>query len=307
MLKVATGSDNPSGEAFCFKYPDERACKGIGFLPMLFILPQVNDYANRSVILGLGDIVLPGFLIAFCARHDEAARLIDAHMPRTGLEAPTKWYGGFFFPLMVAYSAGLFLAFTAVLLMEQGQPALLYICPLCLASILILGRKNLKGLWNGAKVFRLADLLVRKTEREWGKARMKLFAEQCVQHPARVEASRRESSPEQSESRNTESTENRSEEPAIPSSPVQPEPKDVCFGNEDHPGTKAFRKVVEDVAADSGEEEFKEIYKIIKKKLKGRRFLKTDDNIWGEATKKETRKETRKAYDHARGRPPPIV
>ncbi len=61
MLRVATGSGNPNGEDFCYKYPDDRFCKGIGFLPMLFILPKANDYANGSVILGLGDILCKFF------------------------------------------------------------------------------------------------------------------------------------------------------------------------------------------------------------------------------------------------------
>ena len=57
MLKVASGSSSPSGEDFCYKYPDDKFCKGISFLPMLFIFPRVNDYANGSVLLGLGDVI----------------------------------------------------------------------------------------------------------------------------------------------------------------------------------------------------------------------------------------------------------
>lgn len=57
MLRVASGGENPNGDDFCYKYPDDSFCKGIGFLPMLFILPKTNDYANGSVILGLGDII----------------------------------------------------------------------------------------------------------------------------------------------------------------------------------------------------------------------------------------------------------
>ncbi|OEU13164.1 hypothetical protein FRACYDRAFT_227239 [Fragilariopsis cylindrus CCMP1102] len=84
---------------------------------------------------------------------------------------------------------------------------------------------------------------------------------------------------------------------------TQPVSKDVCFGYEGHPGTIAFRTVVEEVATDLGEEEYRpEIYKIIKKKLKGRRFFKNDDIIWAEATKLEARKEIGIAYDQARGR-----
>ena len=54
MLQVAAGSADPNAAEICLRYPDE--CKGIGFLPMLFIFPKVNDYARGTVILGLGDI-----------------------------------------------------------------------------------------------------------------------------------------------------------------------------------------------------------------------------------------------------------
>ena len=251
---------------------------------------------------------VPGFLIAFSARHDEAARLIGAHMTNTGVAIPTGIFDGYFFTMLIAYSTGLFFAFVAVVLMEQGQPALLYICPICLAAILILGRRDLKDLWNGAKVFRLADSLVTKTERDWGKARMKRFAEERKrENAALLAASGNERDPDQQSSRR--STEQPLEEPAIdptegiPSDHMQPGSKDVCFGYEGHPGTRAFRSAVEEVADDLGEEEYKpKIYKIIKRKLKGRRYFKTNDIIWAEATKLETRKEIGRAYDHARGK-----
>eukprot|EP00536_Pseudo-nitzschia_multiseries_P004855 jgi/Psemu1/295722/fgenesh1_pm.85_\ len=86
--------------------------------------------------------------------------------------------------------------------------------------------------------------------------------------------------------------------------PTEPEPRDVCFRNNAHPGTKSFRKVVKEVAAELGDqEEFKpEIYKKIKKKLKGRRFFKKRDDVWGVATKKESVTEIGMAYDKARGK-----
>jgi len=251
---------------------------------------------------------VPGFLIAFSARHDEAARLIGAHMTNTGVAIPTGIFDGYFFTMLIAYSTGLFFAFVAVVLMEQGQPALLYICPICLAAILILGRRDLKDLWNGAKVFRLADSLVTKTERDWGKARMKRFAEKRRrENIALVGGSGNNRNPNQPLSRR--STGQPSEEPAIDSTEAIPSDhmelgsKDVYFGYEEHPGTRAFRSVVQEVAADLGEEEFKpEIYKIIKRKLKGRDYFKTNGIVWAEATKLETRKEIGRAYDHARGK-----
>jgi len=324
MIDVASGSSgaNPSGEDHCNKYSNEKGCVGIGFLPMLFILPQINDYADGSIILGLGDIVLPGFLIAFCARHDEAARLIGAHYSSNdadtlrGIDIPIKWYDGYFFSMMIAYSIGLFLAFMAVVLMEQGQPALLYICPLCLGTIFFLGRNDLKELWNGGKVFRVADRLISKTERKWGKARMKRFAEQRRRENAAAnygyEAGDDDDDddaiilPELGTPRNSNiqaSEKNPSECHNI----QQPVSKDVCFGYEGHPGTRFFRFVVKEVAADRDKnEEYKpEIYKLIKKKLKGRRYFKNaanNDDVtcsWTEASNLEIRKELGKAYDEA--------
>lgn len=207
----------------------------------------------------------------------------------------------------MAYSLGLFLAFVAVILMEQGQPALLYICPICLITILILGRREIKELWNGAKVFKLADGLITKTERNWGKTRMKEFAERLKrENDARATDSGNEPDPEQLTTRR--STEILAEKPRkspteSSSDNAQPRSTDVCFGYDDHPGTKALRKVVQEVAAAHGEEEYKpEIYKIIRRKLKGRRFFMTNNIVWAEASKLETRKQIGKVYDRARGR-----
>jgi len=308
MLHVASGSDNPNGEDFCYKYPNDSFCTGIKFLPMLFIFPKVNDYAHGSVILGLGDIILPGFIIAFSARHDEAARLVGAHTPNQDIKVPMKWYEGLFFPMVMAYSFGLFSAFLAVILMEQGQPALLYICPICLATIFILGRKDIKDLWNGAMVFKLADNFITKTERQWGKTRMREFAAQL----RRKNASQATSSGNRSDPKrysNERPIEQLKEEQATSeikstsSDHIQPRAKDVCFGYEDHPGTRALIDTVEQVAADFYGEEYKpEIYRVIRKKLKGRRFFMNNSSVWAEASKLETRKHIGRAYDRARGR-----
>ena len=244
---------------------------------------------------------MPGFLIAFSARHDEAARLLDAHAYFPDIKSPTKWYQGYFPPMLAAYSFGLFSAYSVVIVLEQGQPALLYICPVCLGAIFILGRKEIKDLWNGSKVLKLADGLIAKTERKWGKVRMREFANKLKQENTdRVLATENEIGQEQhATGRSTESAPTGSSS----SNHMEPRSKDVCFGYEDHPGTKAFRKAVEEVATDLGEEEFKpEIYKTIKKKLKGRRFFMTSDIVWAEASKLETRKQIGRAYDRARGR-----
>ena len=251
---------------------------------------------------------VPGFLIAFSARHDEAARLLNKHASFPDIKSPTKWFEGFFFPMLIAYSLGLFFAYLAVILMEKPQPALLYICPICLTTIFLLGRREVKELWNGSKVLKLADALVARTERNWGKIRMKQFAEQIRRrNTERASDAGKEQDPERhSTRRSTEKLPkipNGSPTESTPSNHIQPRSEDVCFGYEDHPGSGALRQVVEEVATDLGEEEFKpEIYKIIRKKLKGRRFFLTNNNVWAEASKLETRKQIGRAYDRARGR-----
>ena len=199
--------------------------------------------------------------------------------------------------MMVAYSLGLFIAYLAVILSGQGQPALLYIVPVCLTTMFVLGRHNIKDLWNGSKVFKLADGLVSKTERNWGKLRMKEFAERVQRQNADNESGPQRNSVKRSTSNSSERLAPNATPSNVPDDP-QPKPKDICFGYEDHPGTKYFRRIVDEVANEYGEEEFKpEIYKVIRKKLKGRRFFMSNNIVWAEASKLETRKQVGRAYD----------
>jgi hypothetical protein len=338
MLMVAGGSGT---EAHCYKYQEERSCLGVTFLPMLFILPRVNDYSNGSVILGLGDVILPGFLIAFCARYDAASRLVGPPFsPR------------FFFPMSIAYSTGLFLAFLAVILMKRGQPALLWICPVCLGTIFYLGRGDFMGLWNGAEVLDLADRLIMRSERAWDRARTRRLREEKRQEDSMLDVSQNRPKDESSNrissvvspdrncsiadigdsdcpeggdalcehvagdiaATNAKSrclphpnTCNRQlSRTTTPDLPVisTPTSNDVCFGDEDHPGTKVFRKVVKEIATElDGEEYSPNVHKSIKVKLNGKRFFKTGTpENWILANKYEIRDEIGKAYDLCRGR-----
>ena len=55
MISVARGGgSDETVDDFCYRYPDDRACKGVDFLPMLLMLPRINDYMEGSVLLGLG-------------------------------------------------------------------------------------------------------------------------------------------------------------------------------------------------------------------------------------------------------------
>ena len=106
-------------------------------LPMLVVVPKVHDWAGGESLLGLGDIVLPGLLVAFALRVDVVKRL--------------RWNHGYFVPMVVGYGVGLAVAIVASMLMQMGQPALLYLVPCTLWPFLILAarRGHLRELWGG--------------------------------------------------------------------------------------------------------------------------------------------------------------
>ena len=159
MVTVATtGGPAAVSADYCEKYPSDSQCKEGQPLPMLLTIPRINDYRGGSSLLGLGDIVLPGLLISFAARLDEAKRLVGGHTSFQ-IRMPPRF--GYFGYVMVAYAIGLLLAIVAVVVMQRGQPALLYLVPATLGTFLVLGQHELKDLWKGPRVLVLADRLVR--------------------------------------------------------------------------------------------------------------------------------------------------
>ncbi|XP_074264807.1 signal peptide peptidase-like 2 [Silene latifolia] len=105
-------------------------------IPMLLKIPRMFDPWGGYSIVGFGDILLPGLLVAFALRYDWLAK--------KSLRA------GYFLWAMLAYGLGLLITYVALNLMDgHGQPALLYIVPATLGTFLMLGRKRgeLKRLW----------------------------------------------------------------------------------------------------------------------------------------------------------------
>ncbi|GFP99177.1 signal peptide peptidase-like 2 [Phtheirospermum japonicum] len=105
-------------------------------IPMLLKIPRLFDPWGGYSIIGFGDILLPGLLVAFSLRYDWLAN----KTLRTG----------YFLWAMFAYGLGLLITYVALNLMDgHGQPALLYIVPFTLGTFLALGRKrgDLKVLW----------------------------------------------------------------------------------------------------------------------------------------------------------------
>lgn len=119
MVVVATG-DKAGGES----------------MPMLLKIPRFMDPWGGYSMLGFGDIVLPGLLLAFTLRYDYFAR-------KTGMQ-------GYFVWASAGYGVGLLLTYGALYLMKgSGQPALLYLVPFTLGLVVLLGwwRQELQLLW----------------------------------------------------------------------------------------------------------------------------------------------------------------
>jgi hypothetical protein len=105
-------------------------------LPILILFPHI--FTTGFTMLGLGDIVLPGLLLTYLLR-------LDHHNSQTGR---TSHY----FPLALGlYVVGLMLAMIAVIGMNRGQPALLYLVPCTLGAAFFEGwrRGELHQLWHG--------------------------------------------------------------------------------------------------------------------------------------------------------------
>ena len=135
---------------------------------MLLTMPRLFDYEGGSNMLGLGDIVLPGLLVSYAARFDAAKSLLGVMRGGNGTAVcPERKYCcigavGYFWPVVVAYGAGLAMANMAVYLMQMGQPALLYLVPCCLGTFVCLAwnRGELADLWDSPKAIRAADTIV---------------------------------------------------------------------------------------------------------------------------------------------------
>ncbi|KAL5216906.1 hypothetical protein ABZP36_008307 [Zizania latifolia] len=105
-------------------------------VPMLLKIPRMFDPWGGYSIIGFGDILLPGLLVAFALRYDWAAK--------------KSMQTGYFLWSMMAYGSGLLITYVALNLMDgHGQPALLYIVPFTLGTLIALGwkRGELRNQW----------------------------------------------------------------------------------------------------------------------------------------------------------------
>ena len=141
-------------------------------VPMLLTVPRLGDYLGGSSMLGLGDIVLPGLLISLCRRVDVAKRIIGLRYDDDIRRSETYCGGtsqqksciktGYYIPCVIAYAIGLIQANMAVYIFQMGQPALLYLVPMCCGTVALLAhvRGEFYDFWNGPKVIRAVDNMI---------------------------------------------------------------------------------------------------------------------------------------------------
>ena len=151
-------------------------------IPAKLLTPQPGT--ERMAMLGLGDVFLPGLMIAWALRFDlylwyqgpaKRGKEKPIYMPASGRWGERFWTSTFlskgssvsnalcppqiqgtlfskpyFHAATVGYVLGLILAGMMVQIYDQGQPALLYLVPGVLGAIIIkaIMRGELKELWN---------------------------------------------------------------------------------------------------------------------------------------------------------------
>jgi len=122
-------------------------------LPMVIVIPEFSAFepfhsTSGYALLGVGDIVLPGIFLAFLYRFDDYKQ---QQRDQTSSGCWKKFASGYFWSGLIAYILAFIFTTTMVIVMNRGQPALLYLVPFTLGITVILGliRKELKTLWKG--------------------------------------------------------------------------------------------------------------------------------------------------------------
>jgi len=125
-------------------------------LPILWIFPRLifSDYS--ASILGVGDVVLPGFFLCFLNKFDFKYAETKPFSQKRRIT--------YFRVAFVGYALGLILTLIIAYTFGSGQPALLYLVPCTQLPILFLARKrgDLQTMWKGlpkGKEFSIEALL----------------------------------------------------------------------------------------------------------------------------------------------------
>ena len=110
-------------------------------MPIIFSQNPIKD----CMLLGMGDIVLPGVIIKYCHRFDLMKKKIDK-----------SYKGKFYLFNILLYVVSLILAMLMMFVFDHSQPVLFYISPIFILGLM--GKAIYEGcfidFWNGLKVFK---------------------------------------------------------------------------------------------------------------------------------------------------------
>nr|XP_046201520.1 signal peptide peptidase-like 2A isoform X2 [Oncorhynchus gorbuscha] len=140
MVQVALGPDAAGEKGNTVEVPAEPSTP-YEKLPVVMRVPRFSAWTQNLCgmqfsILGYGDIIVPGLLVAYCSRFD------------VWVNSPKKIY---LFCCCIAYLCGMVLTFAVMLVTKMGQPALLYLVPFTLlgSALLAWRRGEMRQFWNG--------------------------------------------------------------------------------------------------------------------------------------------------------------
>lgn len=104
-----------------------------GPIKLLFprtLIPSEETGKIELSLLGLGDIVIPGFFLSLLLRFDAE----NAKMPTQKVDVFESFPKPYFHSAMIAYVMGLGVTLFVMIYFQAAQPALLYLVPACLGS-----------------------------------------------------------------------------------------------------------------------------------------------------------------------------
>merc|ERR1719343_1741879 len=104
-----------------------------GPIKLLFprsLTPSEDTGKIELSLLGLGDIVIPGFFLSLLLRFDAE----NAKMPTNKVDIRQSFPKPYFYSAMIAYVLGLGVTLFVMIYFQAAQPALLYLVPACLGS-----------------------------------------------------------------------------------------------------------------------------------------------------------------------------
>uniref|UniRef100_A0A0E9X0Y8 Signal peptide peptidase-like 2A n=1 Tax=Anguilla anguilla TaxID=7936 RepID=A0A0E9X0Y8_ANGAN len=113
-------------------------------LPMVMKVPRFSSWKQDACgiqfsILGFGDLIVPGLVVAYCHRFD------------VWTNSTKKIY---FISCTIGYLSGLICTFIIMILSGMAQPALLYLVPFTLLTCTAVAchKHQLKPFWTGTRI-----------------------------------------------------------------------------------------------------------------------------------------------------------